>query len=90
MNSHRAGLTRGICCALLGLATVGAVSMTLHALQSVANDPMQPFTIAVTLDHPIADVWQAITRKKLVDGYYLAPLWADITSIGAEINYGPP
>ena len=48
------------------------------------------FRSEVILEHPLDVVWGALTRKALIDRYYLAPIRTDITAAGAEIIYGPP
>ena len=44
----------------------------------------------VGLAHPIAAVWDGITRKSLVDKYYFAPLGADMSEAGKPMYYGAP
>ena len=46
------------------------------------------FTMTVTIDRPADAVWRALTRKRHVDRYYLAPLGADITAAGGDLYYG--
>lgn len=48
------------------------------------------FHLDVQLDHPIDQVWAALTRKQIIDKYYFVPVNADIAHVGAEIAYGPP
>ena len=69
-----------------GLA-VGIVVAGLAMMQQIAAS-RAPYIQEVVLDHDIRSVWKALTRKSLVDRYYLAPLGADIAGIGTEIYYG--
>ena len=50
----------------------------------------EPFAIDVVLDHPAVLVWDAITRKAMIDRYYFLPIGADMTGTGKEIFYGSP
>jgi uncharacterized protein YndB with AHSA1/START domain len=46
------------------------------------------FTQKIFIGKPAEDVWDAITRKEIVDQYYLTPLMTNDLSIGKEIIYG--
>ena len=49
-----------------------------------------PYVLEATFDQPVGTVWEAITRKQLIDQYYFLPIGADVTQVGAEVSYGTP
>ncbi len=65
-----------------------ALGLAVTCLAVVNQKDSGMFVHEVALDHPVEQVWEAITRKSAVDRYYLAPLGADVGTAGAEIFYG--
>ena len=64
--------------------------MTIRTAANSATPADAPFVHEIVLARPIATVWTALVRKDIVDKYYLAPLGADIATVGSEVFYGLP
>jgi uncharacterized protein YndB with AHSA1/START domain len=67
------------------LISILAVATTtcIHA------EPMKPeFHYTILIAKPAADVWSALTEKKLVDQYYMVPLHTLELKKGGKISYG--
>ena len=67
-------------------------SIIIAFLASVAilsAEPMKPeFHYTILIAKPAADVWSALTEKKLVDQYYMVPLHTLELKKGGKISYG--
>jgi uncharacterized protein YndB with AHSA1/START domain len=55
----------------------------------LAAQPMKPeFNYTVFIAKPAKDVWSALTEKKIIDQYYLAPVHTLELKKGGRISYG--
>ncbi len=55
----------------------------------LSAQPMKPeFHYTILIAKPAADVWSALTEKKMVDQYYMAPLHTLELKKGGKISYG--
>lgn len=70
-------------------AVIAVLIMFAASLTSKAEHVNEK-TFAHSIDIAIKPeaVWEALTKKRHVDGYYLAPIGQDITSAESEIYYG--
>ena len=66
--------------------SIGLISGPAEA--PAAEKSQNAFVLDVVLNQPIEKVWNAITKKSLVDKYYFSPINADISTVGADIYYG--
>ena len=46
------------------------------------------FTHSITIDRKAEDVWSGLVTKSTIDGYYFAPISADLTQVGQTFYYG--
>ena len=89
MLSHTNRSTLTIAGCLLVAACLGLGLHNMLQTDAAAKPPSEPFVHEIVLAQPMATVWEALTRKAIVDTYYFAPLGADISQAGTEIYYGP-
>ena len=76
-------------CALLIAAFAGIWILVVEKRALAEDADSGTFVLDFTFDHPIEAVWDAITKKTLVDKYYFSPINSDVTQVGADIYYGP-
>lgn len=71
----------------LGMNAVFLAVLASSALSSA--QPMKPeFHYTIFIAKPAADVWSALTEKKTIDQYHLAPLHTLELRKGGKISYG--
>lgn len=55
----------------------------------LSAQPMKPeFHYTILIAKPAADVWSALTEKKLIDQYYMVPLHTLELKKGGKVSYG--
>lgn len=84
------GNARRVLCLAVVAGLIGLWTAFLAQRDAALADSAEPYRQSLLIDRPVAEVWQALTEKRLVDLYYLAPLGADIGAAGSEIYYGLP
>ena len=73
---------------VLAIAGAAAVGILMEP-SAVAQTPGQDaFRYTLFIARPAPEVWNALTSKRIVDQYYLAPLGEDINSLSQDFYYG--
>ena len=55
----------------------------------IGAQPMKPeFHYTILIAKPAKDVWAALTEKKTIDQYYMAPVHTLELKVGGKISYG--
>lgn len=66
-----------------------AILAFLAATSFISAEPMKiEFHYTIFIAKPASDVWSALTEKKTIDQYYMAPLHTLETKKGGRISYG--
>jgi uncharacterized protein YndB with AHSA1/START domain len=78
-----------------GPITVGVANMKTTILAFLASSalviaqPMKPeFHYTIFIAKPANDIWSALTEKKMIDQYYMAPIHTLELKKGGKISYG--
>ena len=66
--------------------TISILFLGLGALS--AKEAEVDFQYTILIGKPAAEVWSAITEKKFVDQYYLAPIHTIELKEGGKVSYG--
>ena len=75
---------------VLAVLAAGGGVMTLQTAVLAADAERDTYVIDALFEAPVEAVWQALTKKSLIDRYYFVPIGADITRAGDDIFYGSP
>lgn len=82
--------SKAIALALTAIVASISTILILRSDATVMNNNNASYEVSATFNQPAPTVWDALTKKNLVDQYYLAPLMSDATRVGDEMAYGPP
>ena len=84
------GNARRLLCLAVVAGLMGLWTAFLARRDVVLADGEEAYRRSLLIDRPVAEVWLALTEKRMVDLYYLVPLGEDVGGPGSEIYYGQP